>query len=384
MTIKVRPYKRGGWEVDIMLTMPGRPKIRERRKAPVSGKLAARRWGEERERQLIQHYNNTDPSDDDDEGSPALSKERTPTLAQFAPRYIEAYCEANRLKPATIYQRRQQLRNHLLPAFGRKRLDRITAEDLQQFKAERSDLAPSTLNNLLTVFTGILNVAFDWGVISTRPLKTRKLKEGPRDFVFYDFAQFDQLVLQAESHPNPSRLVMVLLGGEAGLRCGEMRALTWSDVDLDRGTLTVSRAYWKNVLGPPKGGRSRTVELGPRLNEALVAHRRRLQGPSVLLTRDGAAPSETAIRAWLNAMQRALGWEETGPHTLRRTFCSHLAMLGQPAPAIQKLAGHADLKTTQRYMFLSKGATRTAIEALRRPDNWRHAGNGSSRVVNIH
>ncbi len=38
------------------------------------------------------------------------------------------------------------------------------------------------------------------------------------------------------------------------------------------------------------------------------------------------------------------------------TFCSHLAMRGAPARAIQELAGHKDLKTTQRYMHVSSPA----------------------------
>jgi site-specific recombinase XerD len=43
------------------------------------------------------------------------------------------------------------------------------------------------------------------------------------------------------------------------------------------------------------------------------------------------------------------------------TFCSHLAMRGAPAKAIQELAGHADLKTTMRYMHLSPAARQDAI-----------------------
>ena len=51
-------------------------------------------------------------------------------------------------------------------------------------------------------------------------------------------------------------------------------------------------------------------------------------------------------------------------HILRHTFCSHLAMKGAPARAIQELAGHADLTTTQRYMHLSPAATEDAIRKL--------------------
>jgi site-specific recombinase XerD len=51
---------------------------------------------------------------------------------------------------------------------------------------------------------------------------------------------------------------------------------------------------------------------------------------------------------------------------LRHTFCSHLAAAGVPAKAIQELAGHADLKTTLRYMHLSPGDRDGAMEVLAR------------------
>lgn len=101
MTVTVRPYKNTrGWEVDIVLKFPGRRKIRERRKAPVSTKSAAKRWGEDRERQLIEHYNNTDPAEDDKDDRPDLVKKEVPTLAAFFPRYMEGYCKSNRHRPA--------------------------------------------------------------------------------------------------------------------------------------------------------------------------------------------------------------------------------------------------------------------------------------------
>jgi len=56
-----------------------------------------------------------------------------------------------------------------------------------------------------------------------------------------------------------------------------------------------------------------------------------------------------------------------GSHILRHTFCSHLAMRGVPARAIQELAGHRDLATTQRYMHLSSAAVDDAIRLLNRP-----------------
>ena len=56
-----------------------------------------------------------------------------------------------------------------------------------------------------------------------------------------------------------------------------------------------------------------------------------------------------------------------GVHRLRHTFCSHLAMRGAPARAIQELAGHQELGTTQRYMHLSPAAVEASIRLLESP-----------------
>jgi hypothetical protein len=55
------------------------------------------------------------------------------------------------------------------------------------------------------------------------------------------------------------------------------------------------------------------------------------------------------------------------PHTLRHTFCSHLAMRAVAARGFEQLAGHSSLVTTQRYMHLSPGATEAAIALLEAP-----------------
>ncbi|HWF86622.1 MAG TPA: tyrosine-type recombinase/integrase [Vicinamibacterales bacterium] len=69
----------------------------------------------------------------------------------------------------------------------------------------------------------------------------------------------------------------------------------------------------------------------------------------------------------IRAAQRTAGLHQAGVHVLRHSFCSHLAMKGAPARAIQELAGHADLSTTWRYMHLSPAATEDAIRLLDGP-----------------
>src|SRR5215831_14980067 len=70
-----------------------------------------------------------------------------------------------------------------------------------------------------------------------------------------------------------------------------------------------------------------------------------------------------------------------GVHILRHTFCSHLAMRGAPARAIQELAGHEDLATTQRYMHLSPAAIEGAIRLLDLPVTGFLGGNSGEAAT---
>jgi integrase len=66
--------------------------------------------------------------------------------------------------------------------------------------------------------------------------------------------------------------LIVLLGGEAGLRCGEVIALEWRDVDLGKRQLYVQRSDWNGQVTTPKGGRLRYVPLTIRLAAAFRDH----------------------------------------------------------------------------------------------------------------
>src|ERR1019366_5652827 len=94
---------------------------RERKKAPVASKSGAQRWGQDRERHLLQH-------------GPAQPTKEVPTLETFAPRFIDGHARASRHKPSTIAAAESILKWHLVPALGSKRLDAITTEHVQTLK----------------------------------------------------------------------------------------------------------------------------------------------------------------------------------------------------------------------------------------------------------
>jgi len=182
---------------------------------------------------------------------------------------------------------------------------------------------------------------------------------------FYDFDDFERVVAAAKMMDARAYL-LVLLSGEAGLRLGEMVALEWTDIDFVKRQMCVQRSAWKGQVASPKGGRLRYVPLTTRLAAALRDHRH-LRGPLVLYQDDGSPLTEGLVQGYVRRAARKAGLFKNGPHMLRHTFCSHLAMRGAPARAIQELAGHRDLTTTQRYMHLSPAALDSAIRLLESP-----------------
>jgi integrase len=288
-----------------------------------------------------------------------------PTLEEFWPTFVDGHARANRLKPSGIESKEVIARVHLVPMLGALRLDDISTARVQQLKAALGGRAPKTVNNVLTVLNTMLKKAAEWGVIERMPCIIRLLPLPPPSAAFHDFDEFERLV-EAAQERDPHAYLVVLLGGEAGLRRGEIAALEWGDIDLKKRQVCVRRSVWKGQASSPKGGRLRYVPLTERLTAALHAASR-FPGPNLFCDRDGKAVSEKVIADHVEHAAQAANLTRRGVHVLRHTFCSHLAMRGAPARAIQELAGHSDLRTTQRYMHLSPAALDAAIRLLDSP-----------------
>jgi integrase len=284
-----------------------------------------------------------------------------PTLTEFAPRFMDGYARANRQKPSGIAAKETILNRHLIPVFGESKLDAITNEDVQQLKHRLKEKAAKTVNNVLTVLNVLLKTAIDWDVIERHPCSIRLLPTPITEAQYHDFEAYERLVQEAY-RLGPDTYLPGLLGGDAGLRLGEMLALERSDVDLHKRQLCVQHSEWKGQVTATKGGRLRYVPMTERLAAALQAHRH-LRGKRVLARPDGQPFTMKIVQDHIARAARRAG-VRTGVHILRHTFCSHLAMRGAPARAIQELAGHKDLKTTQRYMHLSPAAIEGAIRLL--------------------
>jgi len=116
---------------------------------------------------------------------------------------------------------------------------------------------------------------------------------------------------------------MVLAGGDAGLRLGEIIALEWRDIDLAVRRLTVERSDGQGHVTVPKGGRSRRLPMTQRLTAALKTGRH-LRGDRVLCLPDGSPITRDRVIKAVRGAQRVAGIEQ-GVHILRQPACSAFA-----------------------------------------------------------
>ena len=370
MSVRLRKYRgTSAWEVDIVVRCPNGEVIRERRKAPFSSKEAAKRWGEQRAVHVFQHGKEK-----------ARDQRLVPTLAEFAPVFIDKYARGNQEKPSSIKAKESILALYVLPELGRRRLDALAQSDVQQLKArlrkksrKKSQihvldsslpmLAKKTVNNVLVTLSGLLKAAVAEGHLPAMPVKLVLHKPEKKEMSFYDVDEYVRLVAAAADIHWRAQ-AMVLLGGDAGLRCGEILGLQWSDIDFRLNRLTVRRSRWQGEVTTPKNGHVRTVSLTRRLSELLRAHRG-VGDHEVLCRDDGNGATRSTVSSWMRVAQTAAGLKRTGGlHVLRHTFCSQLALAGVPVLTIKELAGHRHLATTERYMHLRQVNKDEAVALL--------------------
>jgi hypothetical protein len=154
---------------------------------------------------------------------------------------------------------------------------------------------------------------------------------------------------------------------------------------LGKRQLCVQRSAWKGHVTATKGGRLRYVPLTVRLSAALREHRH-LRGARVLCQSDSSPLTQKIVQDHVRRAARRAQLATSGVHRLRHTFCSHLAMRGAPARAIQDLAGHfgsSDDPTVHAPESRgARGCDPVARSAQARLRVWRHFGDADRTNAN--
>ncbi len=345
-----------GWEYHIKLALPNGERFEERKKSPVNGKSATQRYAEERAAHVVRA--SVAPQ--------VAAKKEVPTVSQFQDQFM-TYSKTNN-KPSTVSAKEGLLRIHLIPFFGALKMDAIGPAEVERYKALKLDerFDKKSINNQLTAFRKLLNLAVEWGALERAPrvrgfnLKQQYVSEDE----YLTFEEADRLVRAAV----PGWRAFLVVALKTGLRVGELLALKWQDIDLVAGHLIVRRTLWRDQEGPPKGGRNRKVPLSEEALLTLKAHRH-LQGPYVFCDAAGIRLTHSMVKEVVPSTCRRAGLgKRVTTHGLRHSFASHLVMRGASLKAVQELLGHESIEMTLRYSHLTPDVKREAVRLLDRPE----------------
>lgn len=172
-------------------------------------------------------------------------------------------------------------------------------------------------------------------------------------------------VVEAGKHASRNRAA-IMLSHFAGLRVGEIAALTIGDVyDADgapRDQIMLKAAY-------TKGNEARTVYVSEKLGRELLKFRKSLPSVPVgdvplLRTQKNTAFSANTLCQLFGELYRRAGIDGASSHSGRRAFITKLAHKGISAKVIMTLAGHKHLSTTQRYIDVNDEMLRAAVEVI--------------------
>lgn len=149
---------------------------------------------------------------------------------------------------------------------------------------------------------------------------------------------------------NKKHKAMLFTAYSAGLRVSEIVNLKIADIDSKRMQIFISRA---------KGKKDRYVNLSPVLLDILRKYIQVYKPiPRIFLFESEqslqAYPTRTVQQIFSNAKKKAGIKKDVGIHSLRHSFATHLLDKGTGIEYIKELLGHFDIKTTERYLHVSK------------------------------
>lgn len=317
-----------------------------------------------------------------DDGLP-LPLERL-TVAAFLGQWLEA--KGPSLRSESFRRYREMCQLHIIPEIGRRSLARLTPGDIQAAYARCR--AKGLSGTSLSLLHGVLHKALDdaarWNLAARN---VADLVDAPRrstpEMRTLTPKEAICLLRAAEGDPLEAFYTLALT---CGLRLGELQALRWKDIDLDRRRLRVTATLQAvqdgaPVFAEPKTARSRRVVHLPEMAAAALRMHRtrqleaRLQAGAfwqdfglVFATGRGRPLDGNNVRT--RSFARLLERADLPPmrfHSLRHTAATLLMAEGVPVKVASELLGHADIATTLRiYSHVLPSMQEEAASAMDR------------------
>lgn len=298
------------------------------------------------------------------------------TLAQYSTWWIDNHMR-DRIREGTLGDYQYRLKRWVLPRFGARKLRDIRSDDVAQWMTElrKSGLSIATINGARTVFHQVMRHAAESGHIDRNPVQlTRafRAQRGERTQVCeaWSLNEAQELLGKLEGEELEFFIKLCLF---TGVRRGEATALTWSDIDVDTHTVSVTKTQktvysqldgvWRSrstVQDAKTNASVRTVGLHESLVPALIRHRdmqerarvaagdRWTDTGLVFASSVGTAVSFSNLRRQYAETLDRLGLRYIRIHDLRHTTATLALAAGQPIEAVGQVLGHSDINLTKR------------------------------------
>lgn len=299
------------------------------------------------------------------------NQSRTPTVRDWCTEHIDTLTGVT---PGTRDRYRRVVATKL-GSLGALPIDAVTPANIAKWVngLEAQGLAGKTIANHHGFLSAALKSAVRAGHIPANPCEgTRIPKTERQEMVFLTHDEFTVLL----THIRPDAQPMVACMPATGLRFGELTALQVRDIDLNAGSLTVSRSwkYTENsemVLGAPKTKRSRRTIYVPGQVLAILEHACAGKTPEAFVFTNQAGAPWTRSRfhegVWQPAVRAALPALRKKPrvHDMRHTCAAWLLRAGASMYTVQKYLGHESYSTTANvYAHMEPAEMRRAADAM--------------------
>ena len=286
------------------------------------------------------------------------------TLSEFVDRFL-AEDAPKRWSPSTLYRRKSLLDCHYRKEFGDISLDKITTAMLiEHYDRVTNGKANSSKRELHKTIKAVFERAVELELVQKNPVLavTRPPKKSKEPKVLSESQV--KLLLQELKRNHQLLYYHVALAVLTLARAGELRALTWGDIDFAGRYITISK-----TLDPRTGLKNSTKNEQIRkiwINDELMMVLRELETATFTNSTDPVLPhwrefAQNEQGKPLKVFCRQLGLPEIRFHDLRATGITLLLNNGKPLPLVMKLAGHKRITTTEIYTRLAgveiKGST---------------------------
>ncbi|MBQ7535329.1 MAG: site-specific integrase [Stomatobaculum sp.] len=271
------------------------------------------------------------------------------------------------VKESTIANYRYFLKHYLIPELGRYRTDQLDSERIRRYseELEGKHLHPSTIGKALVILGMIQKYAGKQGYAVAERDEIRipqKRKKNVSILTEEEQERLMEYLLREDSPLRPGIRAGILLSFCTGIRIGEVCALKWRDLDLERGILsvekTLSRIYMEkeqngkktriSISDPKTENSRREIPLPGFLMEELNKIRsERYKSREYYVLTGTPWPMEPRTYSYhFDKVRRELGLEKCNYHMLRHTFATKCVETGFDLKSLSEILGHSNVSTT--------------------------------------